>query len=125
MFLVPNGATLASVRSNWWQSYQGTGDNGREQPYNSIYPRVTVKSNTFTVHMRVQTLRKQSSASNTDWSLWREGIDNVTGEYRGSTTVERYVDLGDQRLPDFATNTDATLDNFYRFRVVQSRRFNP
>ncbi len=123
MFLVPRGTTLESVADgNWWQNYKATGDNSREAPYGLIYSRVTTRSNTFTVHMRVQTLRKRAGEEN---EIWREDVDTVTGEYRGSTTIERYVDLGDKTLPDFATQPDATLDNFYKFRIVNTKKFNP
>jgi uncharacterized protein (TIGR02600 family) len=130
MYLVPRGATLAQVKGNWWDGYKLTGDNAREAPYGQIYARTTTKSNTFTVHMRVQTLRKRPGSGD-DWEVWRENVDTVTGEYRGATTVERYVDLGTGQkeapssIPDFATNTDATLDTFYKFRVVQTKKFNP
>jgi uncharacterized protein (TIGR02600 family) len=46
----------------WWDRFKITGDNTREIPYGHIYPRLTTKSNTFTVHMRVQALRKASAA---------------------------------------------------------------
>lgn len=123
MHLVPTGASLTAVRAGWWSSYLRTGDNARETPYGQIYARTTTKSNTFTVHMRVQALRKRPG--NDSASVWREDVDGVVAEYRGSSTVEHYVDLGDKSLPDFATNTDATLDTFYKFRVVQTKRFNP
>ncbi len=123
MFLVPRGTTLEPVENgNWWQNYKATGDNSREAPYGLIYSRATTRSNTFTVHMRVQTLRKRAGDGN---EVWREDVDAVTGEYRGSTTIERYVDLGDKTLPDFATQPDATLDNFYKFRIVNTKKFNP
>lgn len=125
MHLVPKGTTLANIK-NWWASFKATGDNGRETPYGQIYARTTARSNTFTVHMRVQTLRKRPVADGSDdWENWREGIDSVTGEYRGSTTIERYVDVGSGTFPDFATDTTALLDKYYKFRVVQSKRFNP
>jgi len=59
---------------------------------------------------------------------WVEGRDLVLSESRGSTLIERYVDPNDPRLPDFATETDPAklnIDNYYRFRVVQSRKFAP
>ena len=37
-----------------------TGDNSRERIYATIYPRLTTKSNTYTVHMRVQNSRKSA-----------------------------------------------------------------
>ncbi len=35
-----------------------TGDNLREKPYADLYPRLTTKSNTYTVHFRVQNAQK-------------------------------------------------------------------
>jgi len=133
MYLVPKGSNLTAVPS-WWNGFKATGDNGREAPYGQIYSRVCTKSNTFTIHMRVQTLRKRPPTDpkdTTSWGQWDETKDNVTGEYRGSSTVERYVDIGGNKFPDFAkdfgpTATSATsLDRFYKFRIVQTKRFNP
>jgi hypothetical protein len=40
--------------------------------------------------------------------------------------VERYVDPSDPTLPDFATATTPTaLDNYYKFRIISTRRFSP
>ncbi len=51
----------------------------------------------------------------------------VTGEYRGSQTVERYVDPNDSSIPDFAdsANYDKTLAPYYRFRVLATKQFSP
>lgn len=134
MFLVPKGTNLTAVQSSWWNGFKATGDNGREAPYGDIYSRVCTKSNTFTIHMRVQTLRKRPPTDpkdTTSWGQWDESKDNVTGEYRGSSTVERYVDIGGNKFPDFAKNfnpnagPDISLDRYYKFRIVQTKRFNP
>ncbi len=125
MPLVPKGATLANIRANWWASHALTGDNAREIPYGLIYPRVTTKSNTFTVHTRVQVLKKRRASTAADAAVWREDMDTVVAEHRSATTLERYVDTGDTTLPDFATQPDATLDRFYKVRVVGVRRFSP
>lgn len=50
---------------------------------------------------------------------------DATGEYRGATLIERYVELGDSSVPDFATNADAILDNFYKVRIVTNKKFSP
>ena len=125
MPLVPEGVNLVQFRNGWWSNYALTGDNAREVPYGHIYPRVTTKSNSFTVHMRVQVLKKRRSSEPADQHVWREDMDSVIAEYRGSTAIERYVDTGDPALPDFASQADATLDQFYKFRVLGVRRFNP
>ena len=129
----------------WWYGDPGngrkslTGDNSRERPYAQIYPRLTTKSNSYTVHFRVQMLKQGIPASTpaTDprWAQWDEKKGQVTGEYRGSSLIERYVDPGDTTLPDFATTPAATLESYpdpnnpgktlsaYKFRVVSTKKF--
>lgn len=129
MSLVPVGATLPNI-DTFWSQHQLTGDNAREYPYGHIYPRVTTKSNVFTVHVRVQTLQKLPGR----WEVWDESRDQVLAEHRGSTIIERYVDAsappptdeGRRRnMPDFAKDDKATLDEFYKFRIVSTRKFAP
>jgi len=121
MYLVPQGA-LFSTMANFWSQYPLTGDNAREFPYGHIYERVTTKSNVYTIHMCVQVLRK---SNRTDPSQWVEGLDNVASEYRGSSMVERYVDPSDTTLPDFASDPTKTLDAYYKFRIINSKKFTP
>jgi hypothetical protein len=103
-----------------------TGDNLREKPYGDLYPRLTTKSNTYTVHMRVQTLRKKPGPNH---AVWDEVSDQVTSEYRGSSTIERYIDPHDPRFdgnhPDYIDVDKKSLEPAYRFRVVNSKRFQP
>jgi uncharacterized protein (TIGR02600 family) len=108
----------------WWNAYGDlTGDNEREKPYVDLYPRVTTKSNTYTVHMKVQTLR-QSPGHPTQWI---EGTDSVLGEYRGSATIERYIDPADPRFSPSNTpsyNPDQkSVEPLYRFRTVYTKKF--
>ncbi len=111
----------------YWESHQLTGDNSRERPYANIYPLLTTKSNTFTIHFRVQALQPAQTAG-ADPTMWREGTDQVTSEYRGSQTIERYVDPN-VPLPDYASFADPTTatppSSYYRFRVVSTRQFSP
>ncbi len=123
--LVPklSGATYASMSSSspdFWGNYRVTGDNTRERPYANLYGRLTTKSNVYTVHYRVQTLKK---ASNTPQAVWNESQDQVAGELRGSSTIERYIDPNDKNLPDFVTNNDETVEKYYRFRVNSTKQF--
>jgi len=131
-----------NMTTGFWYSSSGisggtghylTGDNCREKPYSDLYPRVTTKSNTYTVHVRVQTLR-QAVAPNADGTMppWTEGRDQVLGEYRGSVTIERYLDPNDPILPPHLFNGAAaqsafgdSLEPYYRFRVVNSKKFAP
>ncbi|MDR0534504.1 MAG: Verru_Chthon cassette protein A [Verrucomicrobiales bacterium] len=104
----------------WWNNFKLTGDNTREFPYGDIYARLTTKSNTYTVHLRVQTLKK---SVNTRPDQWVEGQDSVVGEYRGSTTVERYIDVNDPYLPDFATSSTANVESYYKIHVINTKKF--
>ncbi len=134
-FLVPVGQTLANVASSgnalgtFWQSQQLTGINSREEPYGQIYPRVTTQSNTFQVHMRVQTVTQ--TPADIAAGVFNSSTDAVTGEYRGSAIIERYIDPNDTTLPDFATayanspTAANTLDGHYKFRIVTTTAFAP
>ncbi len=87
----------------------------------------------------MQTLKQAltSTSPGTTWQTWREGTDVVTSEYRGSQTIERYVDpnagsVNGVSFPDYATAINATtfppatpLSSFYKFRVVSSKQFPP
>lgn len=120
-----------SVAGNYWTDPNLTpngcltGDNCRERPYATIYPRLTTKSNTYTVHFRVQTLKKTGN-STAAAATWDESKDVVISEYRGSQTIERYVDADDNSLPDFADPAVTTpIDSYYKFRVLATKRFTP
>jgi len=129
--LVPTGQTASSL-STWWSNYQLTGLNMRESPYNQIYSRITTKSNTYTVHYWVQSLQ-QVSTPNRNWSVWNENQDVKTGEYRGNTTIERYLDPNTPNLPDYAampsgsftTGSYTPIDQYYSWRVVMQKQFAP
>lgn len=145
IFLVPqrlNGKTYApdaavpptdyNEMTRWWNgnlsdvdAMELTGDNSREAPYNHIYPRLTTKSNTFTVHYRVQTLRKARSAAPEEW---QEGRDTVASEYRGSTIIERYLDPNERSLAAAMVGAGSfklSWDTYYRIRVIQQKQFVP
>ncbi len=122
--LVPQQIGKPGDWKGFWEStYACTGDNMRELPYSHIYPRITTKSNVFTVHMRCQTIRK---APGTDPERFEEGKDAIVGEYRGSSVIERFIDPNDPKLADYDyTKRDTTgrLDPYYRFRVLSSKQF--
>lgn len=122
LWLVPSQTTLGGT-ATFWQSRRLTGDNMRERPYTTIIPRLTTKSNSYTVHMRVQSLKRPPGG---DVATWDETRGVVTAEYRGSTTIERFIDPGSD-VPDYATNPSATpqLDTFYRWRTIANRQFAP
>ena len=103
------------------QSHVLTGDNTLERPYRDLYPRLTTKSNSFMVHVWVQSLMKIRSDG--QQNTFKEGRDQVAGEFRGSFAIERYVDPNDPTIPDFATAPTETLDSHYCFRVLSCKRF--
>lgn len=134
--MVPAGATYDTTADYWKPNpipangHAINGDNSRERPYVNLYPRVTTKSNSFTVHYRVQTLQKSKArmvAATQEFDTTRGDI--VTGEYRGSALIERYIDPNEPDLPDFAsaslTDSAASIDRFYRYRIIQSKKFAP
>jgi hypothetical protein len=120
--LVPKGQTQSSM-STFWADNALTGDNLRERPYANLYPRLTTRSNTYTVHVRVEALKKSPS---TPPGQFVPGRDQVAGEYRGSYLIERFIDPNDSNIPDSATQTTITsLGPLYRFRVLNTKQFAP
>jgi uncharacterized protein (TIGR02600 family) len=125
VWLVPQGQSYAGMQAFWKDPSLAslTGDNSRERPYANLYARLTTKSNTYTVHYRVQTLKKLKTTGVTQWV---EGTDLITGEYRGSSTLERYLDTSNTNIPDYATaSSPPSLDSYYKFRVVETKQFAP
>ncbi len=131
LHIVPQGTTLASVESStgFWQTHSLTGDNLREKIYTTLLPRLTTKSNTYTVHFRVQALKQRTNSPN--FAQWDNTRDTVLAEYRGAATIERYLDPNQPGLPDFANmnpvsmTADYNIDRYYRFRVISTRKFAP
>ena len=122
--LVPAGETISTLPA-WWNARRLTGDNLREQPYSAIYSRVTTQSNTYTVHVRAQAVKKMPG---TLANAFDPASDQVSGEWRGSFQIERYIDPNDPALAavDFASATPLkSLGPFYRFRVLSSSQFAP
>lgn len=141
MFLVPTGETLGNVSdlaSGFWSKQKLTGDNLREKPYSQIYSRLTTKSNSYTVHVRVQALKKVSS--DPKQNEWNQQKDRMVGEYRGSFIIERFLDPNDPELVKFdeskfdaieydtdniTVKKSGQLDPFYKFRIVSTKKFAP
>lgn len=142
MNLVPPEVSSSADMVAFWNTNKLTGDNMREKPYVDLYPRLTTKSNTYTVHVWAETLSqgipKGTAASDALWAQWNEQKGQVTAQYRGSTLIERYIDPQDPALAKFdetyngPTVVDGsgnvtkagTLDPFYKFRVLSTKRFD-
>jgi uncharacterized protein (TIGR02600 family) len=110
-------ATQANLASFWATQASLTGDNLRELPYAQLYSRLTTRSNSYTVHVRVQVLQKLPHDPNQN--VWNEGVDVVLGDWRGSYEIERYLD------PTVAAPTAGNPLKAYKFRIVSSRQFAP
>jgi uncharacterized protein (TIGR02600 family) len=125
LYMIPTGGPDATGMANWWNNYRQTGDNLREKIYATVYPKLTTKSNTYTVYFRAQSLKK---APNSLTGTWTEGKDAVTGEYRGSTTIERFISP-DADIPNYAAASDPstlpTLDTFYKWHIISNKQFAP
>ncbi|MDB6153064.1 MAG: hypothetical protein JWL90_1517, partial [Chthoniobacteraceae bacterium] len=120
MDLYPKGVNVPSWNSFWTANAQ-TGDNMRERPYVHIYPRLTTKSNVYTVHMRCQAIRKSPGSKDNEFDPKR---DQVLGEYRGSSVIERFIDPNDETLSRYDEKKER-VDGYYRYRVVSSKQFAP
>jgi hypothetical protein len=126
--LVAYDSASANIKSWWYDNTNGqllTADNAREEPYDQIYSRITTKSNDYTVHWRVQVLRKAPGSTAT---VWNENTDTVASELRGSTLIERYIDPN-ATLPDYATGLQAgnlrPMTWYYKWRTVSENYFHP
>jgi uncharacterized protein (TIGR02600 family) len=118
--LVPQGSTFTGL-DGLWNGANGsdrlTGDNLRELPYAQLYGRLCTRSNSYTVHLRVQVLKKLTEDPHQD--VWNEGTDLVLGDWRGSYQIERYLD------PAASSPAAGQPLGLYRFRVISARRFAP
>lgn len=119
-----DGSVPDMENGKYWRDHSLVGDNSRERPYTNIQTRLTTKSNTFQVHYRAQVLKQARRDRDADYGMWRPSIDTVQAEYRGSSVIERYVDPNGTMV-DFADTNQPAIDEYYRFRVVNPRRFAP
>ncbi len=124
-----SASAMSSAMNTWWKSYALTGDNLREEPYGYIYPRLTTKSNTYTVHVWTQTLKKTST---TNPAQFVDNVDQVTSEFRGSYIVQRYLDPNSSSLVTTDGTSPANPETYansmvgpYKYRVIGTKRFAP
>jgi len=137
--IVPDGGALGATPGvntvanmpTFWKNNAITGDNVREGIYTRLYPRLTTKSNSYTVYFTAQSLKQAATSTP---GKWTEGVDTVQGEYRGSAMIERFIDANNAGIPDYAADIaasgglpsrDQPLDAFYRWRVISNRQFAP
>jgi len=118
IFLVPEGFTLAQTKSasGFWSTHRITGDNMRERPYNAIYPRVTTRSNTYTVYVKAQSLKQLRSTLDANPATFTDGRDVVESEFQAAFTFERYLD---PTAPAPEKDTDPLGP--YKMRVISQR----
>jgi uncharacterized protein (TIGR02600 family) len=116
-----NVADTQTALDAFWNGAAGggrlTGDNLRELPYAQLYGRLTTRSNSYTVHVRVEVLQKLPHDPNQN--VWNEGVDLVLGDWRGSYEIERYLD------PAVTAPSAGHQLGPYQFRIVSARRFTP
>ena len=124
--LYPQGLTVSKWDEFWNTAYAQTGDNQRERPYAHIFPRLTTKSNVYTVHMRCQTIRKAPGSKAGEFD---EKKDAVVSEYRGQATIERFIDPNDKNLENYdvydTREGKGKVDGYYRYRVINVKQFAP
>ena len=118
------GTITRAKLNDFWKNNVTTGDNSRERPYAHLLPRLTTRSNSFTVHVTAQAIAPGPGVVG-----WQEGRSRVLSEWRGAYTIERYVDPNDSRFtgpgaPDFLSGTQP-VGPYYKFRILGARRFNP
>ncbi|MCE9588068.1 MAG: Verru_Chthon cassette protein A [Verrucomicrobia bacterium] len=120
-----------SLLGSFWSQHKLTGDNSLERPYSHIYPRLTTRSNTYTVHVRVQMLARNTRNSG---YILKASQSQPTGEFRGSFLLERYLDANSASIVDSAGtpkavpasgDTTSLALGPYRFRIVSSKQFVP
>ena len=99
-YLVPEGEPWqgAGAMDRFWEEHRLTADNVRERPYANLHAMLTTKSNSFEVHVVAQTIRKSAESAP---DLFDPTVDEITGQWRGSGSVQRYLDPEDPRLPDY------------------------
>lgn len=133
LYVIPQGQSVNPTTGAWanatsfWVQNRLTGDNLRERIYTTLYPRVTVRSNIFTVHFWSQALKPRADSPA---HVWEEFPGAIVGSYRGRSTIERFIDPNNSAIPNYAAEsanlaTLPTLDTFYRWRTLGTVQFSP
>jgi hypothetical protein len=115
-------------KGKYWSDHALVGDNARENPYATLYAKLTTKSNSYRVHYRAEVIQQGAANGQNDgrdFAVWDTLLDKAVAEHRGSALVERYLEPGDE-IPDYATDADAPpLGEFYHYRVMEKSKFVP
>ena len=77
------------------------------------------------MHVRAQALKTPRTTPD---GQWIENPQLVQSEYRGAVTINRYLDPEDPNIPDFTAPGNLlkySLDSYYKYRVLETRRFLP
>lgn len=85
-----SASTIGAQLELFWKEHSLTGDNMLERPYAHLYPRLTTRSNAYTVHVRAQ--RLVVTPQNANRGRFDARRDQVASEFRGSYIIERYLD---------------------------------
>jgi hypothetical protein len=109
---------------SFWAVHRLTGDNSKERPYATIYPHLTTRSNTFEVHLIVQTLIK---GADSPVDAFDPVKDAISGEWRTSAFLETRIDPNTPAIPDYASKAASAeglspgelLDDFRETSVVR------
>ncbi len=130
-------STVQSTMRTYWSGELLTGNNSRDRPYATIYPRLTTQSNTYRVHYWVQTLKKAAAGSpayfvdpgSTTALGSGKPADSIRGQLRGSFLIERYMQADDSRLAAWGASNyptpTANLNSYYKIRIAGSTDFSP
>jgi hypothetical protein len=128
----PGAASFDGYLKTFWAANCLTGDNSLERPYAAIYPRITTKSNVYTVHVWVQTIKQVTGAgASSNPAIFSSATDPITGEYRGSYVVERYLDPNTcgfykNGVLDTSSNPEQGASDVlgpYKFRILSTKQF--
>ena len=124
------GLDYPSMR-DFWKDHALTADNVKERTYANLYPRLTTKSNVFQTHMIVESILKARSVPHDVFDPER---DQISGRWRGSAVIERNIDPakinpGPGSVPDYWQDNQfrslPSMEEFYNYRVLNVKQFNP
>lgn len=132
-----NESQRRSGMANFWAYNNLTGENLRERTYSNIYQKVTTRSNTFRVYFLAQAVKKAKSVKADEVDLSK---DTVTGEYRGTALIDRFLDFSSVEragstatpFPDYADGTSVfntsakpSMETLYHYRILEMKQFSP